>query len=45
MERADDVSCLCGQGGWRYANTYIDRQVEQPIVALGSLFTLKKKGF
>ncbi len=35
MERTDDVSCLCKQGAWRYANTYTDRQVEQPITALG----------
>ncbi len=32
MKRADDVSYLHEQGAWRYANTYADRQVEQPIL-------------
>ncbi len=35
MKRADDVSCLREQGAWRYANTYADGQVGQPIVILG----------
>ncbi len=35
MQRIDDVSCLREQGAWRYANTYVDRQVGQPIIALG----------
>ncbi len=34
MERAVDVSCLREQGAQRYANTYIYREVGQPIVAL-----------
>ncbi len=35
MERADDSSCLCERGAWRYANTYFDWQAGQPIIALG----------
>ncbi len=35
MERTDDLSYLCDQGALRYANTYTDRQLGQPIVALG----------
>ncbi len=34
-ERADDVSCLREQGAQRYANTYVDRQVEKTIKMLG----------
>ncbi len=34
-ERADDVSCLREQGAQRYANTYVDRQVEKNIKTLG----------
>ncbi len=34
-ERADDVSCLREQGAQRYANTYVDRQVRNPIKTLG----------
>ncbi len=36
MESADDISCLHKQGVRRYANAYIDRQVRQPITALGT---------
>ncbi len=36
MQHAYDVSSLREQGVQRYANTYVDRQVGQPIVALGS---------
>ncbi len=35
MQHSDYVSCLREQGVRRYANTYFDRQVGQPIVALG----------
>ncbi len=35
MECTDDISCLLEQGASRYANTYVDRQIGQPIVALG----------
>ncbi len=35
MNRTDDVSCLHEQGVQRYANTYVDRQVRQPIVMFG----------
>ncbi len=34
-EHADDVSCLREQGAQRYANTYVDRQVEKTIKTLG----------
>lgn len=34
MECADDVSCLCEQGAQIPVHTF-DRQVRQPIVALG----------
>ncbi len=37
-ERADDVSCLREQGVQRYANTYVDRQVEKTIKMLGPRF-------
>lgn len=35
MERAGGASCLREEGAQKYANTYIERQVGQPIVALG----------
>ncbi len=35
MGHADDISCMYEQGAQRYANTYVDRQVGQPIIALG----------
>ncbi len=33
MEHTDYVSCLCEQSA--YVNTYVDRQVGQPIIVLG----------